>query len=243
MAILFIPARMGAKRLPGKPLLAETGKPLVVHVLERARAARLVSRAIVATDDAGIAAAVRAAGGEVEMTAPDHPCGSDRIAEAAARHPGERFFVNLQGDEPEIEPADIDLCIGTLEAAGTEMATLAAPLTSPGEFADPAVVKVVRDEAGNALYFSRAPIPFDRDGGGTAPGLRHVGIYGFTADALRRYHSLPPTPLERTERLEQLRALAHGMRIRVALVAEAPPGIDTRESYEAFVRRQAARKG
>lgn len=242
MAILFIPARMGAKRLPGKPLLAKTGRPLILHVLARARAAKRISRAIVATDDERIFRAVTEGGGEAVMTRADHHCGTDRIAEAAERFPEEPLFVNLQGDEPEIEPSDIDLLVATLEAGGADMATLAAPLGSPEEFLDPAVVKVVLDPSGRALYFSRAPIPFDRDGSGAAPRLRHVGIYGFTAAALRRFAGLGPAPLELCERLEQLRALAAGMSIRVALVREAPPGIDTRESYEAFVRRESTRR-
>jgi 3-deoxy-manno-octulosonate cytidylyltransferase (CMP-KDO synthetase) len=234
---------MGAKRLPGKPLLAETGRPLILHVLARAQAAERVSRVVVATDDERILRAVTEGGGEAIMTRADHPCGTDRIAEAAERFPGERFFVNLQGDEPEIEPSDIDLLVETLEAGGAEMATLAAPIVSDADHLDPAVVKVAVDSRGFALYFSRAPIPFDRDGSGVAPRLRHIGIYGFTVEALRRFAALRPAPLELCERLEQLRALSAGMRIRVALVREAPAGIDTRESYVAFVRRETARRG
>jgi 3-deoxy-manno-octulosonate cytidylyltransferase (CMP-KDO synthetase) len=240
LAILVVPARHGSKRLPGKPLLMETGKPLIVHVLEQARKARLVSRAVVATDDARILDAVRKAGGEAVLTAKHHTCGTDRIAEVAAGFPDEPFFVNLQGDEPEIDPAEIDLLVSTLVAAGTDMATLASPLSDPGEFADPSVVKVVMDARGDALYFSRAPIPHDRDGDGPAGRYRHIGIYGFTARALRRFAELEPTGLERTEKLEQLRALGAGLKVRVALVPKAPPGIDTMEAYRAFVTRTAA---
>ena len=240
MAILVVPARHASKRLPGKPLLRETGKPLIVHVLEQALKADLVERAVVATDDERILHAVRAAGGEAVLTASAHTCGTDRIAEVAATFPEEPYFVNLQGDEPEIDPADIDLLVSTLQAAGTEMATLASPLSDPAEFAEPSVVKVVMDARGDALYFSRAPIPHDRDGDGPAERYRHLGIYGFTAGALRRFAELGPTDLERTEKLEQLRALEAGMKIRVALVDAAPPGIDTMEAYRAFVKRTAA---
>ncbi len=181
MAILVVPARYASKRLPGKPLLKETGTPLIVHVLERALEAKLVTRAVVATDDERILEAVRAAGGEAVMTGGQHTCGTDRIAEVAAGFADEAFFVNLQGDEPEIDPADIDLLVSTLTTAGTEMATLASPLTDASEFADRSVVKVVINEAGDALYFSRAPVPCDRDGDGAAVRYRHLGIYGYTA--------------------------------------------------------------
>jgi 3-deoxy-D-manno-octulosonate cytidylyltransferase len=240
MAILVVPARYASKRLPGKPLLALTGKPLIVHVLDQALKAALITRAVVATDDERILTAVREAGGEAVLTRSDHTCGTDRIAEVAAGFPEEEFFVNLQGDEPEIDPSDIDLLVSALTEAGTDMATLASPITDPVEFSDPSVVKVVMDAAGDALYFSRAPIPYDRDGDGIAARYRHLGIYGFSADALRRFAALEPTAIERTEKLEQLRALGAGMRIRVALVKSAPPGIDTMEAYQAFVRRNAA---
>ncbi len=240
MAILVVPARYASKRLPGKPLLAETGKPLIVHVLERALQSSRVTRAVVATDDERILQAVRDAGAEAVLTSKDHTSGTDRIAEVAAGFQSEPFFVNLQGDEPEIDPADIDLLVSTLEAAGTEMATLASPISDPEEFNDPAVVKVVMDTRGDALYFSRAPIPCDRDGDGPAECYRHLGIYGFTAEALRRFAALSPSVLEQTEKLEQLRALGAGMKIRVALVKSAPPGIDTMEAYRAFVNRTAS---
>ncbi len=235
---------MAAQRLPGKPLLARTGKPLVVHTLEAARAARRVSRVVVATDDERIAAAVRAAGGEAVMTSPDCASGTDRVAEAAARLPGEDVVVNVQGDEPEIEPAALDALIEALEAdPRVEMGTLAAPLGDPEEAARPSVVKVVMDGRGDALYFSRAPIPHRRDPAGPAATLRHVGVYAYRRAFLARFAALPPTPLERTESLEQLRALEHGHRIRVVRVARAPAGIDTPEDYEAFVRRRRRAEG
>ena len=243
MAVLVIPARYGSRRLPGKPLLAETGKPLILHVLERARAASSVTRVIVATDDVRIRAAVESAGAEVFMTSPDHRCGTERVAEVARALPDEEQFVNLQGDEPETDPTDVDILVRTLAQDEVSIATLAAPIRSEEELDDPTVVKVVVSAGGDALYFSRAPIPFSRDGDRHTPLLRHLGIYGFRRDALLTYARLPASGLERTEKLEQLRALEAGMRIRVATVAQAPPGIDTMETYRAFVRRHAARSG
>jgi 3-deoxy-manno-octulosonate cytidylyltransferase (CMP-KDO synthetase) len=233
---------MGATRLPGKPLLAETGKPLVVHTLEAARGARRAKRVVVATDDERIAAAVRAAGGEAAMTSPACRSGTDRVAEAARGIPGEDVVLNLQGDEPEIDPADLDALAAAMESdPSIEMGTLAAPL-GPGEDALPSVVKVVVDARGFALYFSRAAIPFRRDPAGPAPALRHVGVYAYRRAFLERFAKMEETPLERTEVLEQLRALENGVRIRVVAAERAPPGIDTREDYEAFVRRRRERK-
>ena len=237
MAVLVIPARYASKRLPGKPLLAETGKALIVHVMERASRAEGVTRVVVATDDERIRDAVKAAGGEVVLTSAEHTCGTERVAEVAKGFPKERLFVNLQGDEPEIEPSDVELVVRTLAVGGTDVSTLAAPLSGAEEFRDPSVVKVVTDAEDRALYFSRAPIPHVRDAEGPEDALRHIGIYGYTRDALARFARLPPSRLERLERLEQLRALEDGMIIRVARVAKAPPGIDTIESYRAFVRR------
>ena len=244
MALIVIPARMGAQRLPGKPLLAETGKPLVVHTLEAARRARRAKRVVVATDDERIAQAVRAAGGEAVMTSPSCRSGTDRVAEAVRAVPGEEIIVNLQGDEPEIEPAHLDSLIEVMEREPSiPMGTLAAPLGSEAEAQAPSVVKVVADAAGFALYFSRAAIPFRRDPAGPAPSFRHIGVYAFRRGFLAEFTALPETPLERTEMLEQLRALENGRRIRVVTVDRAPPGIDTREDYEAFVRRRRERSG
>jgi len=226
--------------LPGKPLLAETGKPLILHVVERALMASSVSRALVATDDIRIERAVKKMGVEVFMTSPDHCCGTERVAEVARSMPDEELFINLQGDEPEVDPEDIDLHVRTLSECGEEMATLAAPIGTEEGLNDPSVVKVVVDARGNALYFSRAPIPLCRDGDRSAAMLRHLGIYGYRRDALLAYAELEPSPLEETEKLEQLRALEAGMKIRVACVEEAPPGIDTMDAYRAFVRRHAA---
>jgi 3-deoxy-manno-octulosonate cytidylyltransferase (CMP-KDO synthetase) len=162
------------------------------------------------------------------------------VAEVAESFPDEEFFVNLQGDEPEIDPGDVDLLVRELEESGAPMATLASPLVDEAEFRDPSVVKVVVGPERDAIYFSRAPIPHDRDGDGTAKPLKHMGIYGFRREALLRFRSLGASSLERTEKLEQLRALEDGMRIRVALVDRAPPGIDTMDAYRAFVERFTA---
>ena len=244
MALIVIPARMGAQRLPGKPLLSETGKPLVVHTMEAARRAREARRVVVATDDARIADAVRAAGGEAVMTSADCRSGTDRVAEAARALPGQDLVLNVQGDEPEIEAASLDALIAAMEAVPSiPMGTLAAPIASEEEAAAPSVVKVVVDRSGFALYFSRAAIPFRRDAAGPARTFRHVGVYAYRREFLAEFASLPETPLERTEMLEQLRALEHGRRIRVVPVDRAPPGIDTREDYEAFVRRRRERNG
>jgi 3-deoxy-manno-octulosonate cytidylyltransferase (CMP-KDO synthetase) len=243
VALIVIPARMGATRLPGKPLLCETGKPLVVHTLEQVRHCTKAARVVVATDDERIAAAVRAAWGEAVMTSPGCRSGTDRVAEAARAIAGEDVIVNVQADEPEVEPASVDALIAALEGDLTvKMATLAAPLLSDEELHSPSVVKVVTDAKGDALYFSRAPIPFARDPLGPARPLRHVGVYAFRGAFLQRFAAMEPTPLERTEMLEQLRALENGVRIRVVPADRAPPGIDTPQDYEAFVRRWRERK-
>jgi len=239
-AIAVIPARYDSQRFPGKPLADRTGRPLIQHVWERVREARSVRRVIVATDDQRIADAVRGFGGEVEITRVDHPNGTSRIAEVAGRIDA-RIVVNVQGDEPEIEPGHIDRVVELLAARPEcPMSTLAAPLTDPADFTDHNVVKVTLRLDGTALYFSRAPIPHDRDRAGLAPPLRHVGLYAYRREFLPSYSSMPETPLERAEKLEQLRALEHGHMIAVAIVDAASHGIDTPEQYEDFVRRFAA---
>ncbi len=225
---VIIPARYASERLPGKPLADIAGKPMVVHVLDRAKAARGVRRAVVATDDERIAAAVRAAGGEAVLTPASCASGSDRCARAAEALGPLDVIVNVQGDEPLLAPEAIEAVIAAFADPAVEMATLARPLRE-GEWENPNVVKVVRDGKGDALYFSRAPIPHRR-GGGVSPLARaHVGIYGFTAAFLKRFTSLPATPLEGEEKLEQLRALEHGHRIRVIDTGYAAFGIDTPE--------------
>ncbi len=216
MVLAVIPARYASTRLPGKALADLGGAPMVVRVWERVRRAEGIDRVLVATDDERIVAAVRARGGEVVMTG---ACvsGTDRVAEAA-RNSGARVVVNVQGDEPFVDPADITR-VAAAVSDGTPIATASAPLTEGVE--DPSRVKVVCDERGRALYFSRAPIPH----GG--PWRLHVGLYAFTAAALDAVAALPPSLLERAERLEQLRWLEAGYRIRVVSIPEGPLSVDT----------------
>jgi 3-deoxy-manno-octulosonate cytidylyltransferase (CMP-KDO synthetase) len=227
---VIIPARYGAQRFPGKPLADLGGRPVIAHVIERARRARGVDVVAVATDDERIATAAERAGAEAIVTG-DAPTGTDRAAEAARRlRPAPDVVVNLQGDEPLIEPEAIETLVQAM-APGVEMATLARPLAE-GELARPQVVKVVVDGRGDALYFSRAPIPHRRAGGESPLARAHVGIYAFTAAFLQEFASLPPGRLEAEESLEQLRALEHGRRIRVADTRYAGFGIDTPEDLE-----------
>jgi 3-deoxy-manno-octulosonate cytidylyltransferase (CMP-KDO synthetase) len=225
---VIIPARFGATRFPGKPLVDLGGRPLIAHVVERAKRARGVAVVAVATDDERIAAAARAAGAEAILTG-DAPTGTDRVAMAARRlAPPPDLVVNLQGDEPLIEPEAIETLVAAMTSSGADMGTLARPLDD-GELERTQVVKVVTDLRGNALYFSRAPIPHRRAGGPSPRARAHVGIYAFTAACLQRFAALPPTPLEQEESLEQLRALEHGIGIRVADTAYRGFGIDTPE--------------
>lgn len=237
-AVAIIPARLGSTRFPRKVLADRTGKPLIRHVWDRARRAA-VSRAVVATDAEEVAAAVRAFGGQAVMTRPDHPNGTSRLAEAAAvlgLAPG-TLVVNVQGDEPEIEPEAINAAIAAARASAAPVATLAAPFTADESPDDPNIVKVVVRRDGTALYFSRARIPFPRT---PAAALRHIGLYAYRAGFLAEYVRLDPTPLEAAESLEQLRVLEHGHAIAVAVHPSTSRGIDTPEQYDAFVRRVAA---
>ncbi len=234
-AAAVIPARFAAQRLPGKPLLNETGKFLIQHVWEQVRLARNVSRILIATDDLRIFDAVKSFRGTPVMTRVDHPCGTDRIAEVAAGLE-EEIIVNVQGDEPEVAPEAIEQLVELARTSEAPVATLACEFEK-ADPADPAKVKVVRDRAGNALYFSRSLIPFPR-GEGAKP-LLHVGMYAYRRDFLLRFPTLTPTPLEKTEKLEQLRVLEHGFKIAVGLTAPGPGGIDTPEDYRAFVKRHA----
>jgi 3-deoxy-manno-octulosonate cytidylyltransferase (CMP-KDO synthetase) len=249
-AVIVVPARYASTRLPAKPLLADTGKPLIQHVYERAVLAKRASSVIVATDDGRILDAVRRFGGNVVLTRADHACGTDRIAEVARTIDAD-IVVNLQGDEPLIDPASLDQVISMLEDdPGAGMATLAAPLRTLEQYHSPNCVKVVCDGRGDALYFSRAPIPFVRDGepdlsARPARFLQHVGLYAYRRDFLLRFATLPAAPLEQLEKLEQLRALAAGCRIRVGLTAAATLGVDTLEDYQRFVamyRAEQARR-
>ncbi|GAA5184815.1 3-deoxy-manno-octulosonate cytidylyltransferase [Niveibacterium umoris] len=235
-----VPARFASTRLPGKPLADIAGKPMVVRVMERAQASGAES-VWVATDHPEVETAVRACGGAVLMTRPDHPSGTDRLAEVVDTlgWADDTIVVNVQGDEPLIDPALISAVARALaDTPSAAIATAAHRIHDAAEFFNPAVVKVVCDAAGNALTFSRAPIPWARDAFAqsrdTLPpdlgALRHVGLYAYRVSFLRRYAQLAPSPLETIEMLEQLRALWHGYRIRVITLDAAPPaGVDTPE--------------
>ena len=249
-AVLILPARLASTRLERKLLLAETGRPLLAHTVECALAAAkasggAISRVLVAADCPELAEVARAAGAEAVLTDPNHRSGTDRIAEAAASL-AEDVIINLQADEPEMPAAAILKLAGLLLDSPAEvMATLAAPIGAPEDLTNPNVVKVVLDSTGHALYFSRAPIPWARDGwAGRDPreaGLRHFGIYAYRREFLLGYSRLPQSRLEQIEKLEQLRALEAGQRIACAVVDSVPEGIDTPESYAAFVARCSAR--
>ncbi|MCC7145647.1 MAG: 3-deoxy-manno-octulosonate cytidylyltransferase [Phycisphaeraceae bacterium] len=243
-ALAVIPARFGSTRFPGKPLADKTGKPLIQHVVEQVYKARRVGRVIVATDDQRIFQTVEKFGGQVRMTRTDHPNGTSRIAEVLAQLEGESapqdlpaIVVNVQGDEPEIEPGVIDELVAGLEAhPQAPMATLAADFTADENPADPNIVKLVVNQRGEAMYFSRSLIPFDRDRKGAA-ALKHPGLYAYRRQFLPHYVQLPATPLEQAEQLEQLRALEHGFAIAVVKTIVRHHGIDTPEQYEEFVGR------
>jgi len=226
-----IPARYGSTRLPGKPLLPIAGRPMIEHVYTRVAQARGLDRVVVLTDDERIARAVEAFGGEWEMTPADCASGTDRIAWAARHWGAAAAIINIQGDEPLIDPEEISRIAEHLAAnPGDPVVTLATP-AAPEEMANPNAVKVVLARDGSALYFSRSAIPYPRGEGGAAP-LKHVGIYGYQRDALLRLAGLAPTPLERGESLEQLRALENGIPIRVLIVDRASIGVDTAEDLE-----------
>ena len=215
--VVVIPARYASTRLPGKPLVSLAGKPMIQHVFERAKRAQTVHRVIVATDDARIVEAVRAFGGEAVMTRPDHRTGTERVAEVAAHQEGD-VFVNVQGDEPLIDPDAIDAIVAAMqEDESIQIATPSTTIKQTSEIMDPNVVKVVTDFDGNALYFSRAPIPWVRERGASvaARHAKHVGLYACRREALLDFATFPPGELERIEQLEQLRWLENGYRIRV----------------------------
>ena len=235
-ATVIIPARFGSSRFPAKILAAETGRPLVQHVVDQVGKCRNVKRAIVATDDQRIVDALKPFGTQCVMTSPEHQSGTDRIAEVA-RMMDEAIIVNVQGDEPEIDPPTIDGLIELLEKNHVNMATAATRWPANADPRDPNLVKVVVDAASNAMYFSRANIPFPRDGNATAGYLLHQGIYAYTREFLLKFASLPPSPLEKIEKLEQLRALENGHKISVLISERAVHGIDTPEQYANFVKR------
>jgi 3-deoxy-manno-octulosonate cytidylyltransferase (CMP-KDO synthetase) len=237
-----IPARIGSERLARKPLQLLGGSPLIEVVWRRVASFNAVDTLIVATDSEEIAAVCRAAGAEVEMTAPYHKSGTERVAEVVRRHADYGVIVNIQGDEPFVTKEHIHLS-AQLVRSGWDVGTPAAPIQTLKAWRDPAVVKIARGPDGRALYFSRAAIPFKRDGEPTIEELhtekylRHIGVYAYARAVLLEWVQLPEIELERQEKLEQLRALAAGMRIGVAIARESAAGIDTREDLEAAERR------
>jgi 3-deoxy-manno-octulosonate cytidylyltransferase (CMP-KDO synthetase) len=229
----IIPARFASSRFPGKALATLAGKPMVQHVYERATYSRYIRRVLVATDDHRIASAVRSFGGEVRMTGSEHPSGTDRLAEVASAEQAE-LYVNIQGDEPLIDPEAIDAAI--LAVYGDEsvaMGTLMKRIADPADVTNPNVVKVVTALTGDALYFTRSPIPYFRESGGD-PGayFKHIGLYVYRREFLVHYPDLSVGPLERAERLEQLRALENGYRIRVVETEYESLGVDTPEDLD-----------
>ena len=215
--LVVIPARYASTRFPGKPLAPISGKPMIQHVVERARLASLPTRIIVATEDSRIQSAVESFGAEAILTRPDHRTGTDRIAEVAT-HIQADIYINVQGDEPLLDPGTLDaVCAAMLEDDSIQLATPCAAIILPGEIMDPNIVKVVQDFDAQALYFSRAPIPWVRDTGDrvAAKHWKHIGLYGYRREALLEFPTLPPGELERIEQLEQLRWLENGFRMRV----------------------------
>lgn len=229
--LCVIPARYASTRLPGKPLKDIAGKPMVCRVYERAVQARKVSDTIVATDDERILAAVEANGGKAMMTRADHPTGTDRLAEVAAAFPDVDLIVNVQGDEPLIEPSLIDELAAVFETdTDLQMATVKTLMTDKDEIANPNNVKVVTDKKGYALYFSRSVLPYPRNEG--CPVYKHIGIYAYKREFLLDYAKMESTPLEQSESLEQLRALENGFRIKVVETKAKFVGVDTAEDLE-----------
>jgi 3-deoxy-manno-octulosonate cytidylyltransferase (CMP-KDO synthetase) len=234
MAIVVIPARYSATRLPGKPLVSLGGKPMIQRVWERAKQAKRVSRVLIATDDDRILKAAAGFGAEAVMTRSEHRSGTERVAEVAVHTPGadDEVFVNVQGDEPLVEPDAIDTLIEAIESeAGVTVATLMVPIAKPADIMDPNIVKVVLDFDGNALYFSRAPIPWvrDREAPVHVKHMKHLGLYAFRRSALLDFPTLPLGDLERVEQLEQLRWMENGYKIRVAETQHDSVSVDVPE--------------
>ena len=226
--ICVIPARYASTRLPGKPLADIAGKPMIVRVYERALKAKIPSEVIVAVDDERVFKAVETAGGKVVMTQKDHPTGTDRLAEVAQKFPDVDVIINIQGDEPLIDPSVIDeLAKQFIDNPELNMATVKTPMQED-EKNEPSNVKVITDKNGYALYFSRSLIPYPRNDVGVTV-YKHIGIYGYKRDFLLQYATMQPTPLEQTESLEQLRALENGYKIKVIATDKHFVGVDTKE--------------
>ena len=231
---IIIPARYGSSRLEGKPLLKAGGKYIIEWVWEKAAHCKKIDRVIVATDDERIYSACKEFDAEVEMTSVNHNSGSDRIAEVAKRHPEIAYIINVQGDEPLIEPENIELVRkNVVEDSNADISTLVREITDKDEVNNPNLVKCIFDVNNYAMYFSRTKIPFERNEGKTK-FYGHLGIYGYKKEALFKMTSLPQTTYEMAESLEQLRALQNGMKIKVAIVKNIPVGIDTPEDFEKF---------
>jgi 3-deoxy-manno-octulosonate cytidylyltransferase (CMP-KDO synthetase) len=231
-----IPARLASSRFPGKVLASIASKPMLQHVWERASLARYLSGTIIATDDPRVYEVARSFGAQARMTRSDHPSGTDRVAEVASAERAS-IVVNIQGDEPLIDPSAIDLAIlPLLHDSGVAMSTLKKRIEDPREIADPNVVKVVTNRRGDAIYFSRSPIPFEREAGGRAACFKHIGLYVYRRDFLLKYSALPAGPLEISERLEQLRALENGYSIRVVETDYDSVGVDTPQDLERVSR-------
>jgi 3-deoxy-manno-octulosonate cytidylyltransferase (CMP-KDO synthetase) len=236
--LAVIPARLASTRLPRKVLLDKTGKPLIQHVWEGAKACRSIDRIVVATDAQEVFDVVTGFGGEAVLTSPECASGTDRVAEAAAKFPNAHLIVNVQGDEPEMKPDPLDALVeGMLATPDAEMGTIAVPWPEGVPLSEPGFVKVVTDARGYALYFSRSPIPHYRDAGAPQRYLKHVGLYAYRNAFLQKYAALPQTPLEKAEALEQLRALEHGHRIAVFVSEYQGYEVNTPADYQGFVER------
>jgi 3-deoxy-D-manno-octulosonate cytidylyltransferase len=238
-AAAVIPVRVGSQRLPGKAMLRESGMPLFLHTVLQARKAKGLAGVWVATDDDGVAAAAEEHGVPVVRTSPECRTGSERVAEAAGSIDA-AALIDVQGDWPEVDPADLEAMADQLLSGAAVCNTLAAPLSGEQRIQDPNVVKVVRGLQGNALYFSRAPIPYVKQG--PFPVLRHIGVYGFDRTTLLRVPDLPSSGLDQAESLEQLRFLENGVRIQVLDARGDPWGIETRADYDAFLVRLGVRR-
>lgn len=231
--LCVIPSRIGSTRVARKPLLQIQGKPMIQWVYENASRCKAISDVIVATDSDEIANVITGIGGKFQMTDPNLPTGSDRVAVVAKNHPDADVIINLQGDEPFVRPRMLEQLVAPyLNGETPEMTTLACPINLTTQHDDPGTVKVITNLKGDAIYFSRAPIPYFRQPEQQAPVYHHIGLYAFRRDFLLTYTNLPQTPLEKTESLEQLRALEHGYRIRVCLTEHNTLEINTQEEYE-----------
>ena len=234
---IIIPARYASTRLEGKPLLRAKGKTIIQWVYEKALQSKLASDVIVATDDKRIFDEVESFGGKACMTSTEHKCGSDRLVEVLKKYENIEIAVNVQGDEPMIEPESIDSAIKVLvEDENADISTLIRKIDDEDEINNPNVVKAVKDNNGYAMYFSRSPIPYERNKN-IASTFAHIGLYVYKRDALLKMSKLPQSDLEKAESLEQLRALQNGMKIKTAIVNYKPVGIDTREDFEEFLKK------